>query len=585
MSAVARNWAVVVAILLAAPLTAHAQKPDDSLFLGSGKCRNCHVQRTGDRDEQFVLLTEYVTWALSDKHALAYVALEGNRGQQIGKALGIDVRTDASCLACHAVSTPDRIHEDTDHGIARQGVGCEACHGAAGTRTGEEKAWLDNHAKKPWRKKTAEEKEAAGLTDLRNPAKRAEVCMSCHLSDASQGRVVTHAMFAAGHPPLQSFDLPSASERMPRHWRLAPDVPYLQSEDKTIRDNYHFGTAGSANTQAAIGTGLASLARMTQLVEERAAGTAKWSERQLAMFKDLNDAELWPQIAMAHSDCAACHHELRRPSWRQLRGYHGAPGRPPLPAWTVALPRAGIGADAKQVSAALKSLDDAIRRQPFGDREQLPTAAAQARRGAFPADWRTTIYSIEASPALARAIATPAVEEPYVDFDSARQIVAAFAAVYQDGVRSRQKIKASPEIDAWLAKWTDQLALNLDADTLRQRRGIMLQALGGIADGPAAYQALDYLATHGAEEMDEKGGTDLMKAGNLVLQRLAKLKGTQPFFDALIRPADSQGPALLQKLEAVNEEQGRKIRERARAFDGLLFTKERERLSKLLAAE
>jgi hypothetical protein len=32
-------------------------------------------------------------------------------------------------------------------------------------------------------------------------------------------------------------------------------------------------------------------------------------------------SERWPELAMAHSDCYACHHDLQSPSWRQARGY------------------------------------------------------------------------------------------------------------------------------------------------------------------------------------------------------------------------------------------------------------------------
>ena len=35
----------------------------------------------------------------------------------------------------------------------------------------------------------------------------AEVCLSCHVGNAQQGKVVTHEMFAAGHPPISGFEI------------------------------------------------------------------------------------------------------------------------------------------------------------------------------------------------------------------------------------------------------------------------------------------------------------------------------------------------------------------------------------------
>ena len=52
----------------------------------------------------------------------------------------------------------------------------------------------------------------------------------------------------------------------------------------------------------------------------------------------------WPEIAMAHSDCYACHHELVPASWRQTtKGYYAGrePGSPPWQTiWPVTRPSA-----------------------------------------------------------------------------------------------------------------------------------------------------------------------------------------------------------------------------------------------------
>ena len=42
---------------------------------------------------------------------------------------------------------------------------------------------------------------------MRNPARRAERCTSCHVGSESEGRFVTHEMYAAGHPPLPPVEV------------------------------------------------------------------------------------------------------------------------------------------------------------------------------------------------------------------------------------------------------------------------------------------------------------------------------------------------------------------------------------------
>ena len=57
-----------------------------------------------------------------------------------------------------------------------------------------------------------------GMTDLWNPVNRTQVCSSCHIGDADpdKHRFVTHAMYAAGHPPLPAFETAAFSDSMPR---------------------------------------------------------------------------------------------------------------------------------------------------------------------------------------------------------------------------------------------------------------------------------------------------------------------------------------------------------------------------------
>ena len=91
------------------------------------------------------------------------------------------------------------------------GVSCESCHGPASN-------WLGPHTTKGW---THERSVAAGMRDLRDPVRRAENCLTCHLGTADKS--VDHEMIAAGHPDLY-FELASFTAAMPRHWKARATI-------------------------------------------------------------------------------------------------------------------------------------------------------------------------------------------------------------------------------------------------------------------------------------------------------------------------------------------------------------------------
>ncbi len=139
----------------------------------------------------------------------------------MGRLLAIEPETDASCLSCHAVNVDaSQCAEGDPLKVQEKGVSCQACHGPASQ-------WIDDHwHPNKWRKAlTREQKTAKGLVDLRDAVTRAEVCLSCHVGNAQQGKVVTHEMFAAGHPPISGFEIETFVRAMPRHWKPASDQP------------------------------------------------------------------------------------------------------------------------------------------------------------------------------------------------------------------------------------------------------------------------------------------------------------------------------------------------------------------------
>src|SRR5437763_622141 len=78
--------------------------------------------------------------------------------------------------------------------------------------------WADLHGgvikkkRLEWRSLKRPEKEIKhGMRDLWDPAKRTELCVSCHIGNEKEGKVLTHEMYVAGHPPLPSFDMATFS--------------------------------------------------------------------------------------------------------------------------------------------------------------------------------------------------------------------------------------------------------------------------------------------------------------------------------------------------------------------------------------
>ena len=59
------------------------------------------------------------------------------------------------------------------------------------------------------------------------PSNAHKLCLSCHVGNAAQGKVITHAMYAAGHPPLPAMDIATFALNQPQHWRDAADVLFF----------------------------------------------------------------------------------------------------------------------------------------------------------------------------------------------------------------------------------------------------------------------------------------------------------------------------------------------------------------------
>jgi len=257
-----------------------AQTPEVPKYTGPGSCASpsCHggVQI---RTETSVQQNEYSTWVVQDKHAHAFAVLTNPVATRMARILKIDkADTAPKCLACHALSVPEaeraRTFDSTD------GVSCESCHGPASN-------WLGPHTTKGW---THERSVAAGMRDLRDPVRRSENCLACHLGNGD--KAVDHEMIAAGHPDLY-FELASFTAAMPRHWKERQDDPQIE-------------------------------------VRMLAAAQAVQLREQLQRVARNAQGNSWPEFA--DLDCFACHHSLTNAenSWRQELGYSGRKaGSPP----------------------------------------------------------------------------------------------------------------------------------------------------------------------------------------------------------------------------------------------------------------
>jgi hypothetical protein len=397
------GWFAVVLLFQAQtpmPLAAAgAQPPPEKKYIGSQACGGgggqggCHAQGSAKAPTQgegteYVLRNEYHTWRERDPHVQGYEVLKGERGRRMGEALKWDVTARQECLSCHAA-----FHQDEK--IKTEGVNCEGCHGSGTDR------WFAPHVAKDLRGKTPQEKAALGMTNVWDPTPRANLCLSCHLGDAAKGRVVTHAMYVAGHPPLPGVELATFSQQEPRHWFLR--------KEKKVKPTGQTNVAFEQSEQALIG-GVVALRSALHLLT---------APQQPAA----------PRPDLAHFDCYACHHDLKRDSWYLERSKPRTPGRPPLTAWPFALVRAASHCTpdeglAQSLEKNLAQLELAVTRQPFGDPQTLPGAAAMVQKDL--ARLLADLQKGQVNAATARA----ALNELYTfgtaelhDFDTARVVL------------------------------------------------------------------------------------------------------------------------------------------------------------------
>ena len=399
------------------------EKRPRPLYYGVDSCSSCHTQpppTIKNDPDSLCRCTEYPIWFDNDKHLQAYAVLKGTRAARMGELLGYKVLEAKQCVSCHGVYIVDPAVKDESIKVGfniEEGVSCVACHGAY-------EDWIDTHGgvkKRIWRTYTRDKKEKEfGMADLWDPAKRTKMCASCHIGSAEEGKVVTHDMYAAGHPPLPSFEVATFSEEMPRHWQYIkekkPNIQKLLKIDPPDAEwerSKLVVISGAVNLRETMST----LAREA----DQAAGAGD-ANRQ--------------GMDLAHFDCYACHHDLKSPSWRQQRGFPGKPGRPQMQAWPTVLVRLGLkqlGKGKSEFDAQLKKVHDAFDAQPFGDPKAIAVSAKATVQwlNQFIDQLEKSKLDQTAAHRLLRELCALSKEE-LLDYDSARQVIWAFENIYAE---------------------------------------------------------------------------------------------------------------------------------------------------------
>ncbi len=422
-------------------------------------CSLCHgkpASRTdADQDvvsdignDHWILQDELLTWEKMDYHHQAFATLLTEQSQQIAKLLGVVdsegnsiVHRDRRCLSCHSSMPVDQmalkgdlVQEETQRNPRYTiGVSCEACHGPAGKRADGAEGWGAAHSKPhdqddpstTWRALSPQTKfDEFGYWDVHSPRTQARICLSCHVGNAEQQKVITHEMYAAGHPPLPSFEQSQFIQQMPRHWRR------LDEKNERVRNQYlkqleqlHPGDKSIpvydpeevAVTKATMIAALVALEDSMQLTADLIEGSSTDTQ--------------WPEFA--NYACFACHHELQRDGWRKQHRITSTPGRPTLHEWPLTLSRVVAASlnngDSSDLFIELNAVINALNARPYGDLQGLKKATTSLAKVAELHSRKLSSTPIHREQALQflNQIAQAASTD-LVDYDSARQFFWAY---------------------------------------------------------------------------------------------------------------------------------------------------------------
>jgi hypothetical protein len=194
----------------------------------------------------------------------------------------------------------------------------------------------------------------------------------------------------------------------------------------------------------------------------------------------------WPEIALSHSDCYACHHDLQTPGWRQDRGYAFhlplglvvpyKPGRPQFRPWPMALLELSVRHGSKVEEAVRKRFTDLEKSlrvfsqlcqdRPFGEPGSIVGVArdTMAWCDQVIADLNDAEYGPAESVALLHKVCS-LTSLDFADYESARQIASVFKVIFDE---LKEKGPRAGDIEKMLSQM--EMDLNMRPYSRREQR-------------------------------------------------------------------------------------------------------------------
>jgi Cytochrome c554 and c-prime len=378
------RWAsalpAIAVLTLATPVVVAQTGPSGLKHLGVASCASsvCHGKSTA-QPPGHVPLNEYRTWFNDDRHAQAYHALESPQSRQIAAKLGLPNAMQDVCLNCHSDNVPKPLQGAKFQ--IRDGVSCEVCHGAS-------EKWIETHAQKG---ATHGANVAQGLYPSEQPAKRAELCLSCHLG--TRDRFATHEIMGAGHPRL-FFELGTFTVDQPAHFKLT---------------DYYLSRKGKIDTMNLWVTG--------QLED---------AERYLTLVQSplFTAGGIAPELTFY--DCNACHHPKEKMRWSPAHAGAGVkPGTLRLQKQAFVMLQAMLDALATPDAAAqLSGATDALVRAGGTDVPSVRAASQRLLDQLHGLDgWTKRTYSSSDIGKVRKTLLRYAAEDKASDYSTAEQVV------------------------------------------------------------------------------------------------------------------------------------------------------------------
>lgn len=401
LSAVALALALLGGLGATRAQSAPASPVSGRAFTGVASCAGstCHGRMVPDG--KIVRQDELARWqepsTPGGAHSRAFTVLSGQRSQQIAATLGLGDATQAKdCLGCHA--TPAGGNEKGARFLTNDGVGCEACHGAAS-------GWIASHYAVGT---THAANVANGMVPLEKPVARAAVCLDCHFGSTRPGQFVTHRIMAAGHPRI-SFELDLFSALQAHH----------------DEDGDYAARKGRVDG-----------------IRMWAVGQAMALERALSVYQSNRGTEgAFPEFTFF--DCHSCHRRIydqdeRVKTWETNPGRPIPAGMPPFNDENMIL----LSAAAKIAAPALAGRFDADSRafhMALG-KDRLSAVAAAARlaqsAGALASAFSQSPPSSDMAFAIVEQISSSVIAPRFTDYQGSVQAVMAVDTLLNALVKS-----------------------------------------------------------------------------------------------------------------------------------------------------